>query len=261
MIEISNLSFAYGQHPVIKNINFGLNRGELTCLLGPNGSGKTTIIKCLNGILKPDKGRIIFDGVPLSRLGQQQVARTISRVPQEHTSIFSYRCLEVVTMGITPHLRPGKQPAESVYEKARGLLSEMGIGELADRNYNNVSGGERQLVLIARALMQDTDYILMDEPTSHLDFKNQHSILERLVHLSHRGKGVLITLHDPNLALKYCDRVIILHQGQILAHGETGMVVTGDNLSRAYGVNIKVSQREQRVEIDPVKSALAAGDR
>jgi iron complex transport system ATP-binding protein len=249
MIEVINLSFSYDQKNILKNLEFTLNGGELTCLLGANGSGKTTIIKCLNGILSPDKGQIILDEVSVSEMNQKKVARQVSMVPQEHTSIFSYKSIDVVTMGVTPYLKFGHQPHAKDYHQARSIMDNLNISHLADRNYNKLSGGERQLVLICRALMQRADYMLLDEPSSHLDFKNQHLIMRELKELTRGKTGIVTALHDPNLALKYCDRVIIIKEGEILARGETDSVMTDENLSRAYETKINVQELGRRVEI------------
>jgi len=180
---------------------------------------------------------------------QKKVAKKISMVPQEHTSIFSYQSIDVITMGVTPYLRFGSQPGINVYNKAKLILEKLNISHLAYRSYNNLSGGERQLVLIGRALMQDTGYILMDEPTSHLDFKNQHLILQKLKKFSQKGKGIVVALHDPNLALKYCDRVIIIKEGRVLAKGKIEEEMNSRIMSQAYNININVNHREQKVEI------------
>ena len=249
MIKTRNLSFSYEEKMVLKNINIFLERGKLTCLLGANGSGKTTMIKSLNGIIKKDSGQIFIDGKNLDSLKQKEIAKKISMVPQEHTSVFSYKSLDVVIMGVTPYLGFGKQPDKNIYKRAKKLMKKLNILEMADRNYNELSGGERQLVLIARALLQDTEYMLFDEPTSHLDFKNQHLILRELKKLTDKQKGVVTALHDPNLALKYSDQVIIIKEGEILTYGETDKVITSKNLSKAYETEIIVDELANKVEM------------
>ncbi|MGM0438630.1 MAG: ABC transporter ATP-binding protein [Bacillota bacterium] len=249
MIETRNLCFSYEEKKVLKNIDISLNKGKLTCLLGANGSGKTTIIKALNGIIKKDSGQIFIDGENLDNLKQKEIAKKISMVPQEHNSVFSYKSIDVVIMGVTPYLGFGKQPDHTIYLKAKKIMDKLNILEMADRNYNELSGGERQLVLIARALLQDTEYMLFDEPTSHLDFKNQHLILRELKKLTKKQKGVVTALHDPNLALKYSDQVIIIKEGKILTYGETEKVMNSKNLSKAYETEIIVDELANKVEI------------
>ena len=254
MIEVQNLNFAYEKEKALKKINIKFKKGELTCLLGANGSGKTTIIKSLNGIIERDNGEILIDKNSIDNLKQSEIAQKISMVPQEHTSIFSYKSIDVVTMGVTPYLDFGSQPKKEDYNKAKKIMDKLNILELAVRNYNQLSGGERQLVLIARALMQNTDYILLDEPTSHLDFKNQHLIMFELKKLSRRNKGIITALHDPNLALKYCDNVIIIKNGEVLDSGESSEVMTSENLSKVYDTEIIVNELLNQVEIGDLNS-------
>ena len=249
MIKTKNLNFSYGEKKILKNINISLKRGKLTCLLGANGSGKTTIIKTLNGIIKKDSGQIFIDETNLADLKQKEIAQKISMVPQEHNSVFSYKSIDVVIMGVTPYLAFGKQPEKSVYDKAKKIMKKLNILKMADRNYNELSGGERQLVLIARALLQNTEYMLFDEPTSHLDFKNQHLILQELQKLTKKKKGVVTALHDPNLALKYSDQVIIIKEGEILTSGNTKKVMNSNNLSEAYEAEIIVDDLAKKVEM------------
>ena len=249
MIEVNDLYFAYDKKPILKEINFGVKKGQFTCLLGANGSGKTTILKCLNRILQPQKGKIFLDGKRLGEMSQKKIAQKISLVPQEHAAVFSYQSIEVVAMGITPYLGFGAQPCAEVYERAEAIMDKLNIADLAYRRYNHLSGGERQLVLIARALLQDTSYLLMDEPTSHLDFKNQHLILKELKKLARQGAGVITALHDPNLAMKFCDQVIIVKEGRVLDQGKTTETMTNNNLGQAYEIEIEVNQARRGVEI------------
>lgn len=249
MIKLDNLSFAYRKKRILKKISFTVNKGEFTCLLGANGSGKTTILKCLNGILKAEFGDVYIDKRNLKQLTYKEVARYISMVSQEHRVIFSYKTIDVVIMGINPYLNPGSQPREEVYKRAEGILDMFNILDLAERTYNSLSGGERQLVLIARALMQNTPYLIMDEPTSHLDFKNQHLLMQEIKKLTKKGAGVITALHDPNLAMKFCDNIIIVKQGKVIAWGKTEEILNDHNLQRAYEIDIKIKNSIKGVEI------------
>ncbi len=152
-------------------------------------------------------------------------------------------------MGVTPYLTSGAQPDESVYQKADKILKKLNIDHLSARSYNCISGGERQLVLIARALMQNTRYLLLDEPTSHLDFKNQHLLMAKMRQLASEGKGIITALHDPNLALKYCDKIVIILEGRVLTQGPVEQTMTADNLARAYDIPIQIDLNGRGVEI------------
>lgn len=252
MIRVEDLAFSYNGNDVIYGVDLDVKRGELVSLLGPNGSGKTTILKCLNGVLNKKQGKVLIDNQSLAELKQKKIARLISVVPQEHNLIFSYGLLEFVAMGVTPYLSFGRMPTKGDYSKALEILKELGLESLADRRFNQLSGGEKQLVLIARALMQETDYMLMDEPTSHLDFKNRHRLMQELRKITAvKEKGVLTALHDPNLALKFCDRVVLLKNGTVLEQGPVKQVINNYNLEKVYEVEVTVNSGPggQRVDI------------
>lgn len=238
MLQVRDLSFSYGRRTILSQIEFTLNQGELTCLLGKNGSGKTTILKCLNGILQVEKGTITLHQIQLNKLHQREIARLIAMVPQEHKTVFSFQVLDIILMGSTPHLRFGRMPSEEEYGKAEEIMEMLGILHLKKRIYNQLSGGEKQLVLIGRALMQRTDYLLFDEPTSHLDFKNQHLLMREIKQMTKKGKGILMALHDPNLALKYCDQAILIKEGRILDRGEVKESITISNLKKTYDLDV-----------------------
>lgn len=245
MISIKNISFSYDTvRDTIKNISFNLNKGELIALLGPNGSGKTTILKCLNGTLKPKTGEIYIENHNIKNLSYKEIAKFISVVPQEHSAIFSYLVIDIVAMGITPYLSFGRMPTKKDYRTAYTKLEFFNIQHLAEKNYNQLSGGEKQLVLIARALMQNTDYLIMDEPTSHLDFKNQHLLMKELKKLSENGKGVITALHDPNLALRFCDRIIMVKNGEVIFSGENTKVMNPQNLQILYDAPVSMNKVE-----------------
>jgi len=245
MISIKNISFSYDTvGDTIKNISFALNKGELVALLGPNGSGKTTILKCLNGTLKPKTGEIYIENHNIKDLSYKETAKLISVVPQERSAVFSYLVIDIVAMGITPYLSFGRMPTKKDYKEAYAKLEFFNIQHLAEKSYNQLSGGEKQLVLIARALMQDTDYLIMDEPTSHLDFKNQHLVMKELKKLSKNGKGVVTALHDPNLALRFCDRIIMVKKGEVIFSGENIEVMNPQNLQILYDAPVSMNKVE-----------------
>ncbi len=249
ILKIEQLSFAYRKNLVLSGINLALKPGEFTCLLGPNASGKTTLLKCLNGIYRNKQGKIYLGQRAIGEMKQGEIARYISMVPQEHAVIFAYRVFEIVLMGITPYLSLGQLPDRASEERAERILGKMGILHLARRYYNCLSGGERQLVLIARALMQETTFLVMDEPTAHLDFKNRYLLMEELKKLARAGKGVIVALHDPNLAQCFADRIAVLKEGKIIAGGNPAEVLTAEVLSAAYGIGIRVNANNRGIEV------------
>lgn len=263
-IKVTNLEAGYGSRKVLTDVNFELERGKLCALLGRNGCGKTTLIRCINAIIKPQKGSVYLDGKNTAYLSRPEIAQLVSLVPQSSSLAFDYTCLEVVLMGEVSRLSVWASPGAAAEEEARQVLAGLGISHLTDRPFNQLSGGEKQLVLVARALFQRAPYMLLDEPTSHLDFYNQHqimSIVQRLV--KEANFTVLVTLHDPNLALYYCDEVILIHEGQILDKGNITEVLNADSLSQVYGTNIMIDKT--RLEGLPVvipestNSFIAAG--
>lgn len=253
MLEAKELSFSYGAKSVLNSISFQVNKGELVTILGANGSGKTTALKCLNGIHTPNRGEVIINGVPLRKMKQKEIARKISMVPQETSSPFSYEVLDMIVMGTSPHLPLGGVPKEKDYRKATGVMEFLDITGLAPKTFNQLSGGEKQMVLIARALLQGADYLIMDEPTSHLDFRNQFKIMHELRRMADTERGVITALHDPNLAIQFSDKIVILSEGSVLAYGQTNDVITEDNLYSAYRIHVRISEDNECKRVFPLK--------
>ncbi len=239
-LAVDNISVGYGKIPVISNISFTIGSGKICGLMGRNGSGKTTLLRCINGILKPVCGEISIMGRKIKNLNRDSIARMISVVPQISSSPFAFSCIDMVLMAGVSRMRSWSNPSKKEKINALKVLKEAGIAHLADKSFNSISGGERQLVVLARGLFQDTPVMLLDEPNSHLDFTNQHMIMALIQKLvKKRGLTVLITLHDPNLVHYYCDEVIMLKDGHIAALGETCPTMTDDVLSEVLGDNIQ----------------------
>lgn len=253
MLEVKDLSFSYGKNRVLHAIDFQVQKGTLVTILGANGSGKTTLLKCLNRIYVPHRGEVSINNSPLKHMRQREIACRISMVPQETNCPFSYEVLDMILMGTSPHLSIGRMPEERDYKKANEVMEFLGIPHLASQTFYQLSGGEKQLVLIARALLQDTDYLIMDEPTSHLDFKNQFKIMHELRRMADSGRGVLTALHDPNLAISFSDRIIILSEGSILACGQTNDVITEENLYSAYRMHLRVTEDKEGKMVFPLQ--------
>ena len=241
MLAAKNLGFGYGSRRVGSGITLELNAGEVLCLLGPNGSGKTTLFKTLLGLLPSQEGVVLIDGMDVRELSRDAIARRISYVPQAHAAFFPYTVREVVLMGRTAHLGLFAAPSARDHAAALNAIRRMGIVHLADAIYTQISGGERQLALIARALAQDARMVIMDEPTANLDFGNQVRVLQRIRALADEGIGVLLSTHDPDHAFLCADRVAMLHQGQLAACGVPEAEITAQRLRQIYGVEVTVA--------------------
>jgi iron complex transport system ATP-binding protein len=212
------------------------------CVLGPNGAGKSTLFRTLLGLLAPLGGRVSAGGQDLASLDRAEIAREVAYVPQASASYFDFSLAEMVEMGRTAHLGPFARPGQRDRQIARDALERMGIGALSERPVSGVSGGERQLALIARALATEARALVMDEPTANLDFGNQSRVLAEIGRLRDAGVGILLCSHDPDHAFQVADRVLLLERGQALAQGDTAAILTSENLSRLYGVTVHVTE-------------------
>ena len=234
-LHVDGLRFAYGQHAVLHGVSLAVSKGEVCGLLGPNGSGKTTLFKCCMGFLPVREGTVRLFGEPLARRSPARLAKIMAYVPQEHRQPFPYRVREMVLMGRSPHLRSLFRLDADDARKAQAALERVGMAHLADEPCNRLSGGQRQLVLIARALAQETPLLLLDEPTSALDFSNQVAVWSMVRDIARDGKTVVVCCHDPNHILWFCDRVVVLNEGRVLADGVPGHVLTTQTLQAIYG--------------------------
>jgi iron complex transport system ATP-binding protein len=239
-LAVEDLAFGYGSRVVGSGISFALEPGEVLCLLGPNGGGKTTLFKTLLGLLPAKAGRVTFEGADLAGWSRAERARTIAYVPQAHAAFFPFTVREIVLMGRASRLKPFASPGRRDREIADSALATLGIGHLGERIYTEISGGERQLVLIARALAGEPRLLVMDEPTASLDFGNQARVLERVRRLSEAGIGVILSTHDPDHAFLCADRVALLHGGRLVALGSPDATVTRENLRLLYGIEVAV---------------------
>ncbi len=241
MLEALALTLAYNGSPVVRDLSFSLARGQFVGLVGANGSGKSTVVRALSRVLPPVRGQVLLDGVNIHRMSARELARRLAVVPQQVTVGFPFTAREVVLMGRAPHLTRFGLERERDYEIADRCLSLTGVAQFADRPITNLSGGERQRCLIARALAQEPDVLLLDEPTAHLDINHQIEILDLIRTLSaERGLATLVVLHDLNLASQYCDSLMLLAGGRLLAHGAPREVVTEEHIRAAYGADVQV---------------------
>lgn len=254
MIRVDNLTFQHPHtsEPVVNDVSFEVPEGKLAVLLGPNGSGKTTLFKCIAGLWRPCSGQVMFDSRDIVHMSFKERAAMLAVVPQDHIPPFPYTVFEAVLMGRAPHVGLYAAPSAQDEETARNALLAVGISHLADRCYTRISGGERQMVLIARALAQEAPLLLLDEPTSHLDFRNQHLVLETVRRVAaDKGLTVLMTLHDPNLAAFFAHQVIMLKSGKIVANGDPDEVLAEGHLEHLYGICIGVAETEGRRVVYP----------
>ena len=241
ILDVKNAEFSYnGKKSIFRNVNISIERGDVLCILGPNGTGKSTLVKCINSLLKLKSGEILLKNKNIYSIGKTELAKTIGYIPQSNGSTFAYSVLDVVLMGRAPHLSLTSVPGKNDYKIAEEALESLGILFLRDKAYTEISGGERQLVLMARALAQQPEILLLDEPTSHLDFGNQIRTLKVINELSKKGLSVIMTSHFPDHAFLSSNKVAIMNQGTIMEMGKPEYVVTEENMKEAYGINVKI---------------------
>ncbi|MGC9125640.1 MAG: ABC transporter ATP-binding protein [Caldisericaceae bacterium] len=245
MIKVNDLKFGYNGSNILDGLSLEVNEGEIFTILGPNGSGKTTFLKCIERILVPKSGTIEISGKDLNEYSIKELGKVVSSVPQLHRLTFPFTVLDFVLMGRNPYLDFFSLPSKDDLEIALEALNDVGIAHLRDSPYTNISGGELRLTLIARVLAQRTPVVILDEPTAFLDFKNEYIILSKIRELKmKKGLTIVLTLHDPNLAMRFSDRVMMLSDGKILSIGTPTEVLTQDNIKLLYGVETEKMESE-----------------
>lgn len=244
VLEARRLSFAYRREKVVDEVSLALYAGEMVGIVGPNGSGKSTLLRLLTGVLTPNQGEIAVEGRPLSSYSRRQLSRLIAVVPQDTIIGFPFSVMEVVLMGRSPHLGTLAFEGERDVEVAHRAMLRTGVWELADRSVHEISGGERQRVVVARALAQEASILLLDEPTAFLDIKHEVETYDLLREVQEEGRSVLTVLHDLNLAALYCDRVILLDHGRVVCDGPPREVLTYAVLTRVYQTEIYVAPND-----------------
>jgi iron complex transport system ATP-binding protein len=241
-LEIKNLAFAYDREPIFENVSLNVEKGEVVCLLGPNGSGKTTLFKTILGLYRSCEGQIIVNGKDVSNCSRRELAKIMGYVPQNHIPPFPYSVIDVVLMGRTAHINNYAVPSELDYQIACEAMANVSISYLEGKTYTEISGGERQLVLIARALAQQPEILIMDEPTSSLDYGNQIRLLKHIKRLAAQGLSIIMSTHSPDHALYCASKAIMLKDGRIFCSGKAEEVITESNLSQIYGIDIEIAQ-------------------
>jgi iron complex transport system ATP-binding protein len=240
MLSVESLAFGYADRRVGRDLSFSLAAGEVMCVLGPNGSGKTTLFRTLLGLLPAQGGKIALHSSDLSSLSRSEIARLTGYVPQAQLPYFAYTVREMVLMGRSAHLGAFASPGEKDFAVADRALEAVGIAQLAARAVTEISAGERQLALVARALAQEPRLLIMDEPTASLDFGNQVRVMQRISALAASGISILFSTHHPDQAFFCAHRAVLLLEGRILASGVPRDVVTSATLERMYGVPMRV---------------------
>jgi iron complex transport system ATP-binding protein len=244
MLQVRDLAFGFPGRTIGRDVSFSLADGEVLCVLGPNGGGKTTLFRTLLGLLEKHSGSIAFQGSSLENLTRREIARRVGYVPQGHAAYFAFTVREFVLMGRTAHLATFASPAKKDFQVVNAALESLGISPLAERPVTEISGGERQLALVARALAQEPRLLVLDEPTASLDFGNQIRVLERLAALAAAGIAILFSSHDPDHAFLCATRALLLAEGRVLEIGRPRDVIRPDTLERMYRVSVQVLATE-----------------
>ena len=242
ILEVKDLAFAYHKNAreIFHDVNIQLEAGEILTILGPNGAGKSTLLNCLANLLKPIRGQILLNGKSHAEMSSREVARILGYVPQNHTATYSYLVRDFVVMGRSPHLGLMQRPGKEDYAIADRIIRELGIEQYADRPYTEISGGERQQALIARAITQEPQIIMFDEPTNHLDFGNQLRTITKIHDLAEKGYAIVMTTHMPDHAILLGGKTAILNQEGRLRCGPTEEMITDEHLQEIYRVDVRV---------------------
>ncbi len=254
-VKVRGVEFSFNGAQVLKGIDLTVEKGEVLGIVGPNGSGKTTLLRCINRILKPKTGTILLDGYDLSGIGQEGIAKRVGYVPQTENKAFPATVFDTVLMGRKPHInwRPGDRDLNIVSE----IIRKLGLESLAMRDVNELSGGQKQKVVMARALAQEPQVLLLDEPTSSLDLKHQMEVMNIAKSQTSEGVSVVMAIHDLSLAARYSDKMIMLKDGYI-HHAGGKEILTPDNIESVYEVKVTVKNESGRIWImpeEPVKPA------
>ena len=239
-IEVKNLSFSYGDRPVLHDISFSVEKGEFLSILGPNGVGKSTLFRCVLGLLSGYTGQVLVDGVDARSFSVREAAKHIAYIPQSSRPVFNYSVSDIILMGRSSGLSPFRSPGREDMDKVHWAMEKVGISHLADRCFHRLSGGEQQLVMIARALVQDAPILMLDEPTANLDFGNQLLVLEQIRSLAREGYTVIQTTHHPEQSYMFSDRILAIQNGRVLKEGRPEAVLSQETMKELYGVDVTV---------------------
>lgn len=257
LLKIDNLKFGYGKELVLDGITFDVKRGEFLSIIGPNGSGKSTLLKTLNSLYTPNEGKISIEGNNINKFKKKDLAKRMALVLQDSNIDYGFTVEDIVLMGRHPHKGRFERENSDDYKIVDESLEMTGTLDLKYRLVTEISGGERQRVMIAKALAQKPSLILLDEPTSHLDINHQLEILKLLKKMNRdKGTTIVLVIHDINLGIRYSDRVIMLNEGKVIEIGDSEKVITKDNIKLAYDVNVAIerNQHTDSLYITPLES-------
>lgn len=251
-IELENVSFSYGVVPTLHDVSFSVRQGALVAVLGPNGAGKSTLFRCILRLLKPSAGTIRLCGEDTAAIDRRRLAKLAAYIPQSSTPVFNYTVEDAVLMGTTGALSALQAPSRTERERCARAMEQLGISDLAQRGIAQLSGGERQLALIARALVQDARVLIMDEPTANLDYGNQRRVMQQVRALADSGYTILLSTHNPEHALHYATQVLALQNGRVIADGVTADTLTTELLARLYGIRAEVRRIDGHTVLIPL---------
>ena len=254
-IEIRNLSFAYSLREVLREVSLVAEQGQLLAVLGPNGVGKTTLFRCILGLQTHYTGTILIDGVDARTFSARELAHRVAYIPQTHGMAFGYSVQDMVLMGTTHSVSTMSIPKQKELDQANAALEKLGISSLTHANFAKLSGGEQQMVLIARALAQNAKTLLMDEPTASLDYGNQSLVLRQVRALADEGYTILLSTHNPQHALWYANRAVALLGGGVEAFGAPRAVIDAAMIEKLYGVRVQLVETELNALISPAINA------
>ena len=254
-MNVENLHFSYGEHEVLKGVSFAAEYGEFLSVLGPNGVGKSTLFRCLLGLLPASEGSVAIDGRNIRDMNAAELSRKMAYIPQSHNPVFNFSVLDMVLMGTTSQVGRFAVPGKEQIRLAEAALERLSISHLRDRACGNISGGERQLVLIARAIAQRAKILVMDEPSANLDFGNKLRVMKTVKSLTDDGYTVIQSTHDPEQAYFYSDKILALYGGRVLACGTPRETIQEGLISKLYGVDVEVCSMRS----DDVRVCIPAG--
>lgn len=242
ILEVKNLAFSYGNYDVLKDLNFDIKSGKTLSILGPNGIGKTTLIKCLLGLRKKTGGEILFDGKDIDTFEKKTFYSFVAYLKQGGKESSIYTVLDTVLLGLASKINPLLKPKEDDVEKVDSLLKELGIYDLREKYVSRLSGGEAQMVFMARALIRDPEVLILDEPESNLDYRNQLLMLDTIDSLKSKGKLIVFNTHYPEHALRYSDKVLMLNKGYKYKFGNTIDIINKDNIEETYRIKAAIGE-------------------